>query len=102
MASLPHRKGFVQSCAAPSSDGPKPAVMWANCPGSAYHIFMLVGSGQLQGLATGEQTKEWLSLQDCPKGTPGSGEDPSFYQLWDLAVQPGTSCQGSYDLEELK
>lgn len=97
MASLPHRKGFGQSCAAPSSDGPEPAVMGANCPDSAYHIFMQVGSGQPRGLATGEQTKERLSLRDCPKGTPGSGEGPSFHQLWDLAVQPGTNCQGIYE-----
>lgn len=102
MASLPHRKSFVQSSAAPCSDGPEPAVTWANCPGCAHHVFVQVGSGQSQGLATGEQTKEQLSLWDYPKGAPGSAEGPSLYQLWDLAVQPGTSCQSINALEELK
>lgn len=41
-------------------------------------------------------------LWDCPKGAPGSAEGPSLYQPWDLAVQPGASCQGIYALEELK
>lgn len=41
-------------------------------------------------------------LRDCPKGAPGSAEGPSLYQPWDLAVQPGASCQGIYALEELK
>lgn len=99
MASLPHRKSFVQSCVASSSES---AVTWANCPGSAYHIFMQLASGQPQGLATGEQTKEQLGLWDCPKGTPGSAEGPSLYQLWELTVQPVTDCQGIYVLEELK